>query len=341
MMRVFQKLGCSLVISLVVITMNVQASDDALTVNWYHGKEFMMPVAQAFTRATGIKVKVTNGDDSFDTDVMFVPDYASIHKAADAGKFANIKSVERDARVPSQWRGENGLWYGALVRLRGMVYNAEKVDGSKLTSIYDLADPAYKGRVCLLEGSYKSNRSLLAILIAQDGEEKAGAWAKAVKDNMAGEWDNDMDNISRIARGECDVALADNYYYHYMQEAKRTVKYKIPLEYIMEMPELTSAVSVKWIDQETHGNPANVTAVAVAPNTPRRDAALKFVDFILSDKGQEILSENLFKYPVVPGVEWPYRLKDQGRPRMSDLNLNTLRPHYETVDKIYREAGWK
>ena len=318
-----------------------EAAAETISVNWYHGKEFMYPVVQAFTAETGIKVTVTNSDDAFDTDVMFVPDYATLHRAEDEGRFSNIQSASRDALVPSQWRDDGGLWYGVLVRIRGIAYNAEKVDGASITSAYDLMGPEYKGRVCLLEGTYKANRTFLATLIAEDGEEKARAWAEALHENMVPVYDNDMDNIGRVAKGECDVTYADNYYQHYMLEGKRTGKYKIPEEYTNTLPDLAGRVSFKWLEQDTRGNAANVTAVGVSPTTKHREAALKFVDFLLTDKGQELMSENLFKYPVVPGVAWPYRLKDLGRPRISDLDINTLRPFYPLADKIYKEAGWE
>ncbi|MFC3050540.1 extracellular solute-binding protein [Kordiimonas pumila] len=318
------------------------SAGDAITVNWYHGKEFLYPVVQAFTHDTGIKVTVTNSDDAFDTDVMFVPDFSTLERVENE-QFSNIQSPERDARVPVQWRDEKGLWYGVVVRLRGIAYNADKISADKLTSVYGLMDPALKGRICLLEGSYKSNRSFLATLIVEDGEEKARAWAKAVRENAETKrvYDNDMDNISHIANGECDVALLDNYYYHYMREGKRTSKYNIPDSYTEQMPELTSKVSVIWPEQATRGTAANVTAVAVSKTTENREAALKFVDFILSDKGQELMAENVFKYPVVPGVEWPQRLKDMGRPKISDLNLNKLRGKIQIADKIYSETGWE
>ncbi len=318
-------------------------AEKGISVNWYHGKEFLQPVAQAFTYQTGIPVAITNGDDSFDTDVLLVPDYATIHRAVDAGHFLKIKSAERDSRVPSQWRDPNGHWYGVLVRLRAIAYSPKHFSETSFSSVYDLMRPELKGRVCLLEGSYKSNRSLLAGMIALDGEEKARAWAAAVRANGTKDkpFDNDMDNVARIAKGECDVALLDNYYLHYMLEGKRTSKYNIPPEYIALLDGYAMQVKMAWLEQETRGNPANVTAVAVSKNSKNQKQALQFVDFLLSDKGQALLSENTFKYPVVPGVEWPWRLKDQGRVRISDFDVNRLREHYPLADKIYRETGWE
>ncbi|HCS26397.1 MAG TPA: hypothetical protein DIW43_03020 [Spongiibacteraceae bacterium] len=330
------------VFALIVLTPSALA-DRAITVNWYHGKEFLQPVAQAFTYDTGIPVEITNGDDSFDTDVLLVPDYATLHRAADAGHFADIQSSGRDSKVPSQWRDPEGRWYGVLVRLRAIAYSPKHFSESSFSSIYDLMKPDLKGRVCLLQGSYKSNRSLLAGIIAQDGEAKARAWAAAVRANGTTEkpFDNDMDNVARIAKGECDVALLDNYYLHYMLEGKRTSKYNIPPEYIAVLDNYAMKVKIAWLEQETRGNPANVTAVAVSKKSNNKKQALRFVDFLLSDKGQELLSENTFKYPVVPGVEWPWRLKDQGRVRISDFDVNRLRDYYPMADKIYRETGWE
>lgn len=316
------------------------ADAETITVNWYHGKEFLYPVAQAFTAETGIKVKVTNSDDTFDTDVMFVPDYATLRKSETLHHFMKIQSDERDARVPSQWRDDEGLWYGALVRLRGVVYHPDKVDQARINTAFDLMDPAYKGRVCLLQGSYKANRTFLAGLIAEAGEAKALEWATAVKDNMGPPFDNDMDNIARVAKGVCDVAYADNYYYHYMLEGKATSKYNIPAGYMALLPGYAEKVKFKWLDQDTVGNVTNITAIAVNKTTQHKDAALRFVDFALSDKGQYLMAENLFKYPVVPGVAWPQRLKDAGRVRIRDRDIKSLDPFYEVADRVFKQAGW-
>lgn len=330
-------------LSLLLMLMPPAWAGEGISVNWYHGKEFLQPVAQAFSLQSGIPVTVTNGDDSFDTDVVLVPDYATIHRATAAGHFVAIQSSERDARVPAQWRDPKGHWYGVLVRLRAVAYAPERVDEGAIDSVYDLMSKTYKGRICLLEGSYKSNRSLLATLIAEDGETKAREWAAAVRANGTPEkaYDNDLDNVTRIARGECDLALVDNYYLHYMLEAKRTSKYDIPLDYIQVLDDHAQEVKVAWLDQDSRGNPANITAAAVSRHSEKREQALQFVDFLLSDKGQELLAENTFKYPVVPGVEWPWRLKDQGRVRISDFDLNRLRQHYPLADKIYQETGWE
>jgi iron(III) transport system substrate-binding protein len=328
----------------VVLTFAHKAlATEGITVNWYHGKEFLQPVAQAFTIETGIPVVITNGDDSFDTDVILVPDFSKIDEAADAGKFINIGSKERDARVPAQWRDDDGRWYCLVVRLRSIVYAPSRIDADDVASIYDLMDSDLKGKVCLLEGSYKSSRSLLAYLIAVDGEKKARKWAKAVRKNGTTEkdYDNDMDNVARVAKGECDVALLENYYLHYMLEGKRTSKYNIPEEYTEKLADYAMQVKVSWLDQDLRGNPANVTAVAVSSDSKKPEQAKQFIDFLLTDKGQELMAENTFKYPVVPGVEWPSRLKDQGRVRISDFDMNKLGEFYDKADEIYREAGWK
>ncbi len=318
-------------------------AEQAITVNWYHGKEFLQPVAQAFTYQTGIPVTVTHGDDSFDTDVILVPDVSVIERAADAGQFAKLQSLHRDSRVPAQWRDRDGYWYGVLLRLRSIAYSPERTKQLNFTTVYDLADPSLKGRVCLLQGSYKSNRSFLATLIAEDGVDKAAEWARAVRKNVTPErtYDNDMDNVSRIAKGECDAALLDNYYLHYMLEGKRTGKYDIPESYTAKLADYAQSVEIAWLEQQTRGNQANVTAVAISRNSGNKVAAAKFVDFLLSDKGQELLAENTFKYPVVPGVEWPWRLKDQGRVRISDFDVNEVKPFLKKADDIFRQAGWE
>lgn len=320
------------------------AADEPLTVNWYHGKEFLYPIAHAFEVKTGIDVEVTDSYDRFDTDVILAADYLTLSTAASEGRFADIRSESRDARVPAQWRDDDGQWYGVAVRLRAAVYNPEKVKQGRIQSVYDLADPEFRNRMCLRSSENEYNRSLVATLIVEDGKEKAAKWVDGVRANAgeAPEYKGDIANIMRVANGECDVTFVNTYYLGYMLSGKRAERYPFTAEDMNRFYAGAQKVAIAWLDQETRGNPANVTGAAVSSKSKRKADALKFVDFLLSDEGQALLTNNVFKYPTVPGVAWSLHLKNQGRVRMSDFDLNAIDgDDYETANELFKKAGWE
>lgn len=315
-----------------------------LTVNWYHGKEFFFPIVYQFERETGIDVEITDAYDRFDTDVILSSDYVTLNRAVSEGRLARIGNAQRDARVPSIWRDDQGHWYGVSVRLRAVVYNKDVIRPGEITSIYDLADPRYAGRICLRSGQNEYNRSMLAIMISEDGEARAREWARQVRANAGGPditYRDDMSNVVRIANGECDVAFINTYYLGYMQEGKIAERYRFTAEHMRQFYAAVQQVEIAWLDQTGRGNFANITAVGVNSQTTRRADAERFVDFLLSDRGQSLLAENVFKYPTVPGIGWSDFLLSQGRPRIRDTDLNTLDPYYPIADEIYRSAGWE
>lgn len=177
------------------------------------------------------------------------------------------------------------------------------------------------------------NRSLLASMIVHDGHAAALEWAKAVRANAGDqpEYAGDTDNIWRVAKGEAALGFVNTYYISY-QKARGAEK--------EERMELKDAIGVAWLDQDGAGQHVNVTGVGVNSRTERRDDALKLVRFLLSAKGQALLSQHVFKYPVRADVKPSAVLAQWGDFKRDEINLNDLELHYDEADGIFRAVGW-
>lgn len=305
-----------------------------LTVNWYHEAQYLRPVIEQFTRETGIAVQVTDGYDTFDTDVILVSDYKGLTEAKKFGHFQVIRSPELDSIVPPQWRDRDGRWYGVMLRARAVIYNKAQVKPGEIKSWSDLANPKWRGRIALRGANNVYNRSLLASMIVHDGYSSALAWAQAVRLN-AGEspvYDGDTDNVWRVANGDFSLSFINTYYLGYLiakgREQEKGMK-------------LADTLGVAWLDQDRTGQHVNVTGVGVKRTSTRRDDALKLVHFLLSRKGQALLTEHVFKYPIRADVEPSAYLRSYGTFRRDLLNVNDLELHYDEVDSIYRAVGWR
>ena len=180
----------------------------------------------AFTEETGIEVNILEGDSdqlieriqregvASPADVMLTVDAGRLWRAEDEGIFQSVESDVLNERLPESMRHPDGLWFGFSQRARAIYYNRENFDPSQIESYEDLADPQFEGKVCIRSSNNIYNQSLLAAMIEHHGEEGAEEWAQGVVNNMARDPEGgDTDQILGVASGECDIAVANHYYY--------------------------------------------------------------------------------------------------------------------------------
>lgn len=317
------------------------ADAEPLTINWYHGAEYFQPVIDAFVEESGIPVRVTDDYDTFTTDVIMVSDYKSLLEAKHYHHFRKFEGdfwQRMSDIVPAELRDDQGHWLGYAIRFRTALTNRNTVSEADRPSSYlDLADPKWKGRMTQRSAENVYNRSFVAYLIARYGEEAASEWARGVADNVGdGEYLNDVKGAFAVAEGRYDIGFSNSYYLGYVQD------------WYDDEPETLATIDanldVTWLDGD-HGLFGNVTGVAISSWIEDGDEKLKraqaLVAFLLSKHGQELMSQHVFKYPVRADAELGDYIKGHGPFKMDKFNLNDLRYHYDTADRILRDAGWK
>ena len=149
-----------------------------------------------FTEETGVKVNlIEGGSDALierilaegelsPADILITVDAGRLWRAAEAGVFQSIDSPTLNSRVPEHLRDSDNLWFGLSKRARVIVYR--KSEGFvKPTQYEDLANPAYRNRVCMRSSSNIYNLSLLAGMIETAGNEAAMQWAQGVVGHVA------------------------------------------------------------------------------------------------------------------------------------------------------------
>ena len=324
---------------------SVQAAEDKKTdpisINWYHDQEYFQPIIDAFTEETGIPVKVTSSYDGFDTDVVMVGDFKGLLEGMHYKYFDRFDDdffEEMSEFVPAKWRDESHRWLGFAIRVRTAIVNKHNVpESERPKTLMDLADPKWKGRMSVRVGSNVYNRSSLAYMISRYGEEKAAAWAKGIAENMdGGEYLNDVQQALGVSDGKIDIGFMNTYYLNYLRKWYPENKEM--------MAKLDDNLEVVWLDGD-HGVMGNVTGVAihgrVKKGTENHRQAQALIRFLLSKKGQALMSENVGKYPVRSDVAPSPALQKLGTFKMDDYDVNDLRYHYDAADKIMRDVGWK
>lgn len=295
-----------------------------------------------FEKATGVTINrieasadeliermLAEGENS-PADVLLTVDAGRVWRAEQAGLFQPIESPELERRVPAHLQHPDNLWFSFSQRARIIFYAPERVAEPPQTYA-DLADPKYKGQVCARSSSNIYMLSLLASIIEHEGEKAAQEWAAGLKANLARDpQGGDTDQLRGIISGECDIALANSYYF--ARGLRKSVK---------GLSDEIDKISWVFPNQSDRGAHVNVSAAGVAKHAPNRDNAIKFLEYLASDSAQKYFSAGNDEYPAVPGVGLSGTVAQLGLFRQDNLNLSALGRNQAKAQLIYDLVGYK
>ena len=246
------------------------------------------------------------------------------------GLFAPVKSKRLESRIPANLRAED--WYSFSTRARVIVYAKDSVKLGDVQNYADLADPKLKGKVCTRSGSHPYNLSLMASIIAHQGEARAEDWAKGMVANFArAPKGGDTDQIKAVAAGECGVTLANTYYVARLMRSDKAEDKKV-----MEK------VGVVWPDQKGYGTHINVSGGGMLKHAPHKEAALQFLDYLASDEAQRYFADGNNEWPVVAGVKVTNpALEALGKFKVDTLPVGSLAMYRAKAQIIFDRAGYR
>ena len=212
-----------------VLAPGLAAAQGEVNVYSYREQKLIAPLFEAFTKDTGIKVNVisaisgleqrikTEGANS-PADVLLTVDVARLQDAIDAAITQPIKSATLEKAVPKAYHGPDGAWYGISMRARVVYASKERVKQEAIT-YEELADPKWKGKICIRSGQHMYNNALFAAYLAKHGEAKTEEWLKGLKANLAQKPSGGDREVARdIAAGKCDIGLGNTYYWALMHD---------------------------------------------------------------------------------------------------------------------------
>lgn len=321
------------------------ADADAAEVNLYSARkeELIRPLLNAFTKDTGIEVNVLTADAdqlveriksegaNSPADVLITVDAGRLYRAKEEGILQPVQSEELERVIPPHLRDSDGEWFGLSQRARVIFYAKDRVDPSKLSTYEDLTSEAWNDAICIRSSGNIYNQSLMAAMIERQGAEKAGEWAKGMVENMARTpQGGDRDQVKAVAAGECDVAVANTYYVVGMLQSGDEAEQAA-----------ANAVGVFFPNQETTGTHVNVSGAGVVKSAPNKDEAIALIEWLASEKAQEMYAEINGEYPVRQGVAWSEILQSWGNFKMDDLPMNALGKNNAEAVKVFDQAGWR
>ena len=296
-----------------------------------------------FSEKTNIKVNVVKGSadqliqrlvtegKNSPADVLLTVDAGRLHRAKAAGVLQPVKSKTLLSNVPKSMRDPEGNWYGMTVRSRVIVYSKDRVKPSELSTYEALAKPEWKGRVVARSSSNIYNQSLLASIIAANGKDKALAWAKAVRKNMArAPRGSDRDQARAVAAGLADVAIMNTYYLGILANSS-----------VAADREVADKVGVFFPNQKNRGAHINVSGGGVTASAKNKKEAIQFLEFLTSAKSQETFGNVNYEYPVKISNNQSELLKSWGNFKADNVNLSILGANNADAVKLFDLAGWE
>lgn len=320
-------------------------AEDAGIVNVYSSRHYDSDdvIYDKFTEATGIEVNLIEGDadelieriktegENSPADVMLTVDAGRLWRAEEEGLFQPIDSAVLTSAIPANLRHPDNLWFGLTKRARVLVYNKDTVNPADLSTYEALAEPQWKGRVCIRSSGNIYNQSLLGSMMESEGLAATESWAKGLMNNLAREPEGgDTDQIKAVAAGQCDVAVVNHYYWARLAKSDQA-----------EDQAVAEATGVFFPNQDGRGTHVNISGGGVLANAPNRDNAIAFMEYLVTPEAQKVFAESNNEYPVLEGVEVDPVVAELGNFKVDEVNVASYGRNNPEVVKMVDRVGWK
>ncbi|MEO1939772.1 extracellular solute-binding protein [Candidatus Thioglobus sp.] len=319
------------------ITTVQAASDGSVTVYSSRKEHLIKPLFEAFTKDTGIKVEYLTGKGgalierlklegaNTKADMFMTVDAGNLWYAGSQDLFQSVQTDTLKSNIPSHLRDPEGLWTGLSIRARTIVYNTDKVRASDLSTYADLASPKWNGRLCLRTSKKIYTKSLVASVIYNHGEAKAGDILSGWVNNLAATpHAKDSHVMNAILAGQCDVGLVNTYYYGRLIEKNA----KAPLKLF-------------WANQDTTGVHVNISGAGVTKHASNSKDATTLLEWLSSAKAQSIYGSLNKEYPANQSVASDDVVSSWGSFKQDNMNLAQAGILQAKAVKLMQIKGYK
>ena len=288
------------------------------------------PIIDQFRQATGIDVQVKYGGTSAMAATLLEEGEnspADVFWAQDPGALGALSSMfgplpsDVILAVPEWARAEDGRWVGVTGRARVLVYNTDIAEDDLPTSLEELTDPRWKGRI----GWPPTNASFRIMVTAMRhlwGEEKTRAWLEGMLANDVQVYPKNTPIVDAAGKGEVDLGLVNHYYLH---------------RFLAEHGDGFGARNL-FLDDGGPGSLIMVAGAGILQTSSNPDEAERFVRFLLSKVAQQYFSASVYEYPLVEGVKTHHLLPDIESLNSPDIEFSLLDDLVGT-EALLRQVG--
>ncbi len=334
-----KKVRCLLSITLLLLIMLIttHALADELVVYSARNEQLIKPLFDAYTHETGTKIsfitdkegpllqRLKSEGKNTRADLLITVDAGNLWHAAREGVLQFVDSETLRANIPEQYRDPGMHWFGLSLRARTIVYSTERVKPAELSTYEALGEPPWKGRLLLRTSKKVYNQSLVAMLLADYGEMKTEEIIRSWVDNLAAEpFSSDTKVMEAILAGQGDVGIVNTYYFGRLLKQNPGLK-----------------ITLYWPNQETTGVHVNVSGAGVTRYAKNPEEAVKFLEWLSSEKAQNLFADVNMEYPVNPKVKAHPYVAAWGDFKASKKNLEISGQLQEAAIRLMDRAGYR
>jgi iron(III) transport system substrate-binding protein len=302
-----------------------------LTVYSGRNEQLVGPLLERFERESGLDVDVRYGD-SAELSAAIAEEGegspADVFFSQDAGALGAIEGSleplpgELLAPVPERFRDPGGRWVGVSGRARVLASGTEGLEeGEVPDSVFDLTSRRWRGRFGLPPTNASFQAFVSGMRLAA-GDERTRRWLEDIEDNDPELYENNIQTVEAIDRGEIDVGLVNHYYVY---ELRR------------EQPDLK--VRNHFLRSGDPGSLVNAAGAGILRTSDEDDAARRFVRFLLSPPAQRYFVDHNGEYPLAPGARARADLPPLARVQGPDVRLGELGGKLRSTLEMLDEVG--
>jgi len=193
----------------------------------------------------------------------------------------------------------------------------------------ELADPKWKGKICIRSGQHYYNVALFAAMVAKHGEAKAEAWLKGLKANLAQKPSGgDRETARDVVAGKCDIGIGNTYYWALMLNNNPAQK---------PWAEGTKVILPAFQGGGTH---VNISGVVLAKHSPNQANALKFVEWMVGEKAQQMHADLNYEYPMRAGVPINPTIVGYGPLKADAMPLSQVAENRKKASALVDKVGF-
>ncbi|MBF7682808.1 extracellular solute-binding protein [Acinetobacter sp. B5B] len=336
MKNIFKRFTLS---GLTLCALTLATTIQAAEVNLYTTREpgLIQPLLNDFSQSTGVKVNTifvkeglvervkTEGRRS-PADILMTVDFGNLIDLVENDLTQKVNSKVLDASIPANLRAANGHWYALSMRARAVYASKER---TPLTAFNyeDLADPKWKGKVCIRSGAHPYNTALIAAYIAHHGEAQAEQWLRGVKANLARSASGGDRDVARDILGNiCDLGIANTYYVGTMSNGDDRQK------------SWANAINVVLPTFKNGGTHVNVTGAVLAKYSPNRKEAVQLLEFLASDRGQAMYAQSGYEYPVNKSAKIDPIIAGFGPLKIDNIRLSDIAKYRKAASLLVEKV---
>jgi iron(III) transport system substrate-binding protein len=309
------------------------SQNDTLTIYSGRSESLVAPLIDQFETDTGIEVEVRFGSTSeiaatlleegenSPADVFFAQDPGGLGAVGDAGLLAELPKVVLN-KVDERFVDPDRQWVGVSGRARVIAYHTETLTPADLPAdLQGFTDPVWKGRIGL-PPTNASFQTMVTALRQVWGEDATREWLVGIMANEPVFYESNTPTVAAVASGEVEVGFVNHYYLY---------------RFLAEEGESFSARNHFL----SSGGPGSLVMVAGAgriASSEKEEAALSFINYLLSENAQEYFASETYEYPLVSGVSPTVDLTPLADLNAANIDLADLADIQGTVQML-QDAG--